>query len=587
MLWFSTRFICYIWLCLLSLSQPAQAQTVTSTDPILQGLGVSAPRPHYLKPDQAFILQLRQHDHQVQVHFQLADGYYLYRDKLSWQVSAGTLGQPELPAGQWHEDEFFGKTQVYVDQLSFNLPLRSIPAGSELTLHYQGCTQGMCYPPQTRTLSLQAVMASDEPPASDPIRPSTATPASNTWERALADGWASTAGLFFLLGLGLSLTPCMFPMYPILSALILGRQGLSVRRAGLLALSYVQGMALTYTLLGLAIASVGARLQAWLQQPAILILFSVLFLLLAAAMFGLFNLQLPNHWQTRLHQWADRQAAGSLTGVFLMGAVSALVCTPCTTAPLTGALLYVAQTGNHLLGGAALYALSLGMGMPLLLVGTLGNQWLPKRGLWMQRIKILFGFLLLGVPLLLLSRLVAAHWLWLGSLVLSSTALTWLLGSLLPARWHKPAWLMLPVLIALGWPWLPADEAPTLNFAAIHTRAELDARLHEAQQQGQKVLLDLYADWCVACRQFDADTFRDPAVQARLKGYRLLRADVSQPTAEAQALLDSLQVPGLPALFVFDGQLEPITRVDGFLPAAQFLPLLPTPTQCQESGSAC
>ena len=570
------------------------AAPAQSADQLLGELGLAPAKPHFLPLDQAFVLTTRQEGDRLLIALDIADGYYLYRDKLSWQVSEGKLGQVQLPSGERHNDAFFGQTEVFYQSVDFAIPLLEIPAKSVLTLRYQGCTEGLCYPPASKQITLQPITTATNQaatPATDlPQRSGEVTPtmnqapvdASDRLQGALAGSWLTAAGLFLLLGLGLALTPCMLPMYPILSAIILGRGALPLRRAFLLSLAYVQGMALTYTLLGLAVASMGASLQAWLQQPLVLVIFSLLFIALAAAMFGAFSLQLPPRWQHALHQLAGAQSSGSLPGVFVMGAISALVCSPCTTAPLSGALLYVAQSGDRALGAVVLYALALGMGIPLLLLGTLGPRWLPRRGLWMQRVKVLFGFILLAVPVLLLARilpepLIRAAW-----SVLIMLTLGYLLLALCPiSRLRHLALLLLPLLAIASWFWLAPSAHQTLPFVEVKNLQELEQQLAMAREQKQPVMLDLYADWCVACKQFEEQTFSDPQVQQRLLRYHLLRVDVTDPLPPQRELLETLQVSGLPAILFFGEAEQPLARVDGFLPPEMFLRHFPE--QCHST----
>ena len=570
------------------------AAPAQSADQLLGELGLTPAKPHFLPLDQAFVLTTRQEGNRLLIALDIADGYYLYRDKLSWQVSEGKLGQVQLPSGERHNDAFFGQTEVFYQSVDFAIPLLEIPAKSVLTLSYQGCTEGLCYPPASKQITLQPITTATNqaatPATEQPQRSGEVTPtmnqapvdASDRLQGALAGSWLTAAGLFLLLGLGLALTPCMLPMYPILSAIILGRGALPLRRAFLLSLAYVQGMALTYTLLGLAVASMGASLQAWLQQPLVLVIFSLLFIALAAAMFGAFSLQLPPRWQHALHQLAGAQSSGSLPGVFVMGAISALVCSPCTTAPLSGALLYVAQSGDRALGAVVLYALALGMGIPLLLLGTLGPRWLPRRGLWMQRVKVLFGFILLAVPVLLLARilpepLIRAAW-----SVLIMLTLGYLLLALCPiSRLRRLALLLLPLLAIGSWFWLAPSAHQALPFVEVKNLQELEQQLAMAREQGQPVMLDLYADWCVACKQFEEQTFSDPQVQQRLLRYHLLRVDVTDPLPPQRELLETLKVSGLPAILFFGEAEQPLARVDGFLPPEMFLRHFPE--QCHST----
>lgn len=567
-----------------------------SADDVLNQLGLAPATPQFLPAERAFILSSQQQGNELQIRLEIAPGYYLYRDKLHWQVSEGQLGVVTLPPGDLHDDEFFGRTQVFHYHLDFAIPLQQIPAQAVLELSYQGCTEGMCYPPVTQRIPLQPVgstlnsaTANPDPstiegqPAAaqnlPPLPDADGTPSDRS-QAALAQGGWQAVGLFLLLGFGLALTPCMLPMYPILSAIILGRGALSTGRALALSLAYVQGMALTYTLLGLAVASLGAGLQAWLQHPLMLGLFSLLFMLLAAAMFGAFELQLPGALQQRLQRLAGAQRSGSLPGVLLMGAISALVCSPCTTAPLSGALLYVAQSGDLWLGALVLYALALGMGWPMLLLGTLGPRWLPKRGIWMHRVKVCFGFVLLAAPLLLLGRWVPEWLIRGGWSLLITTASGYLLLTLLPSpRLRIAALLLLPLLAFGSWQWLAPSAYATLPFTDIQSRGELQQQLQQARAQGQPVMLDLYADWCAACHQLEQETFSHPEVQQQLAHYRLLRVDLSNMDAEQRALLAELQVTGLPAIQFFGQPPRALARIDGFLDAEGFLSRLPQ--QCQ------
>ena len=575
-----------------------------SADDVLNQLGLAPATPQFLPAERAFILSSQQQGNQLRIALDIAPGYYLYRDKLHWQVSEGQLGAVTLPPGDLHEDEFFGRTQVFHYNLDFAIPLQQIPPAATLDLTYQGCTEGMCYPPVTRTIPLQpvgttagqqtttqgssglapvqtsAVESSKSAANSLVTLPSADVTPSDRSQAVLAQGGWQAVGLFLLLGFGLALTPCMLPMYPILSAIILGRGALSPGRAFALSLAYVQGMALTYTLLGLAVASLGAGLQAWLQHPLVLGLFSLLFILLAASMFGAFELQLPGALQQRLQRLAGAQRSGSLPGVLLMGAISALVCSPCTTAPLSGALLYVAQSGDLWLGALVLYALALGMGWPMLLLGTLGPRWLPKRGIWMHRVKVCFGFVLLAAPLLLLGRWLPEWLIRVGWSLLITTAIGYLLLTLLPSpRLRIAALLLLPLLAVGSWLGLAPATYATLPFTAIQSRSELQQQLQQARAQGQPVMLDLYADWCAACHQLEQETFSHPQVQQQLAHYRLLRVDLSRIDAEQRALLAELQVTGLPAIQFFGQPSHPLARVDGFLGAEEFISRLPQ--QCQ------
>jgi len=546
----------------------------------------------FLPVNQAFSFDFEQQGERLRLKWQISEGYYLYRHQFRFSADGARFSEVILPAGQPHTDEYYGEVDVYRHQLQLDVPLQQATDDATLTVRYQGCADaGLCYPPQTQTLPLSAVTHITPPSAGVPARQADAPPAplqgeqSRLQQQLLDGGYLSSIGLFFALGLALAFTPCMFPMYPILTGLIAGQGNrLSTRRAFGLSLAYVQGMAITFTLLGLVVATAGMQFQAAMQHPAILIALSLLFVLLALSMFGLYSLQMPGRWQAKLAEWGNRQRGGSLLGVTAMGIISGLVASPCTTAPLSGALLYVAQSGDLLLGGAALYALALGMGLPLLLLGTSGGKLLPKAGSWMERVKALFGFLLLAVPLLLLERLLPELWtglLW----------ALWLIG-LCGYLYHQNqqtlhGWQhsLRAVMILLGlfsgtllgyhslttWP-LATASASAPGFVAIKSVADLEQQLQLARLQQQPVMLDFYADWCVACKDFEKYTFSDPQVETKLAQMRLLQADVTANSAEEIALLQRLQVLGLPTLVFFTPQGEEITtaRLTGFLDADDF-----------------
>ena len=574
-------------LLLLSLlAAPAQA----SSQDLLSSLGIEASaQPKFLKVDEAFVLESEQQGNKLLLTLRLADGYYLYRHSISVKGDNLAFEAPVLPAGTEHEDDFFGKTRVFYQELKIPVTLTEVGGSASLKISYQGCTEGLCYPPTDKRIPVQPLAATGDAGQTDPADATEAPTGSQQDRLAAALGsqgfWLSIAA-FFALGLGLAFTPCVFPMYPILTGIIAGAgQHLSTRRAFLLSFVYVQGMAFTYTLLGLVVASAGLKFQAALQHPYVLIGLSVMFVLLALSMFGLYTLQLPSSLQTRLSGLSNRQQGGSVVGVAIMGMISGLVCSPCTTAPLSGALIYVAQSGDLWLGGAALYALSLGMGLPLLLLGTSGGKLLPKAGAWMDVIKQLFGFALLAVPILLLSRLLSeqiATLLWLGwALVLCAYLYhhnqhrAHSLGKSLGGFVLLLAMMSLVVVgkdLLLPEPGVKAStgiQAP--QFIRIKTLDDLKTRLEAAR--GKPVLLDLYADWCVACKEFEHKTFSDPEVQSRFADMVLLQADVTANDDADVDLLNGLNVLGLPTLIFFDSAGQEVSgqRVTGFMGPAEFL----------------
>ncbi|MGL4922874.1 protein-disulfide reductase DsbD [Aeromonas sp. 30P] len=571
-------------LCALLMTAVGSSPAHASGADLLSSLGIEAnAKPKFLQVDEAFQIESEQRGDQLLLTFHIADDYYLYRHSLRFKGNNLTFSEPTLPEGTEHEDDFFGKTRVYYQQVSIAVPLKEVGENATLRVRYQGCTDGLCYPPTDKLIDVTPLVTATTASTADTAQ--SVAPVSQQDQLAAALGhqgfWLSIVA-FFALGLGLAFTPCVFPMYPILTGIIAGAgHRLSTGRAFLLSMVYVQGMAVTYTLLGLVVASAGLKFQAALQHPYVLIALSVMFVLLALSMFGLYTLQLPSSLQTRLSGLSNRQQGGSVVGVAIMGMISGLVCSPCTTAPLSGALIYVAQSGDLWLGGAALYALSLGMGLPLLLLGTSGGKLLPKAGAWMDVIKQLFGFALLAVPILLLSRLWSdqiATLAWLGWGLL-------LCGYLYHHNQHQPhsvaksvrGFVLLLAMISavvvgkdLLQPATPAaitaDAGQTApQFIRIKTLDDLKVQL--AAARGKPVLLDLYADWCVACKEFEHKTFSDPAVRARFGQMVLLQADVTANDDADIELLNTLNVLGLPTLIFFDREGKELTgqRVTGFM----------------------
>ncbi|WP_421328757.1 protein-disulfide reductase DsbD [Aeromonas veronii] len=571
-------------LCALLMTTVGSAPAHASGADLLSSLGIEAnAKPKFLQVDEAFQIESEQRGDQLLLTLHIADDYYLYRHSLRFKGNNLTFSEPTLPEGTEHEDDFFGKTRVYYQQVSIAVPLKEVGENATLRVRYQGCTDGLCYPPTDKLIDVAPLVTATTASTADTAQ--SVAPVSQQDQLAAALGhqgfWLSIVA-FFALGLGLAFTPCVFPMYPILTGIIAGAgHRLSTGRAFLLSFVYVQGMAVTYTLLGLVVASAGLKFQAALQHPYVLIGLSVMFVLLALSMFGLYTLQLPSSLQTRLSGLSNRQQGGSVVGVAIMGMISGLVCSPCTTAPLSGALIYVAQSGDLWLGGAALYALSLGMGLPLLLLGTSGGKLLPKAGAWMDVIKQLFGFALLAVPLLLLSRL------WSDQV----TTLAWLgwglllCGYLYHHNQHQPhsvaksvrGFVLLLAMISavvVGKDLLQPAPPAALTAGASQTAPQFvriktldDLKVQLAAARGKPVLLDLYADWCVACKEFEHKTFSDPAVRERFGQMVLLQADVTANDDADIELLNTLNVLGLPTLIFFDREGKELTgqRVTGFM----------------------
>ncbi|WP_338843453.1 protein-disulfide reductase DsbD [Citrobacter europaeus] len=541
------------------------------------GLFDAPGRSQFVPADRAFIFDFQQNQHDLNLTWQVKDGYYLYRKQISITPSQADIAEVKLPPGVWHEDEFYGKSEIYRKQLTIPVTVNQAKSGATLTVTYQGCADaGFCYPPETKTVPLSEVSA-DIQATPGPV------PASNAQQEITppAAQLPFSALWALLIGIGIAFTPCVLPMYPLISGIVLGgKQRLSAGRALLLTFIYVQGMALTYTALGLVVAAAGLQFQAALQHPYVLIGLAVIFTLLALSMFGLFTLQLPSSLQTRLTLMSNRQQGGSPGSVCAMGAIAGLICSPCTTAPLSAILLYIAQSGNMWLGGGTLYLYALGMGLPLMLITVFGNRLLPKSGPWMEHVKTAFGFVILALPVFLLERIIGDEW---GVRLWSLLGVAFFSWAFITSLQAKHAWMRIVQIVLLAaalvsvrplqdWAFGAPHAQPQthLNFTPVASVDALNQAL--AQAKGKPVMLDLYADWCVACKEFEKYTFSNPQVQQALGDTVLLQADVTANNAQDVALLKHLQVLGLPTILFFDaeGKEHPDARVTGFMDAATF-----------------
>ena len=572
----------------------------------------------YLAVEQAFQPVVKTSDGHVQMSFTIADGYYLYKKRLSVNSGNNTpIVTGDLAfnkAAEIKNDPNFGRVEIFHQAVSVDVPVyasRAQDVGKDWPVNviYQGCSQeGLCYPPQTIKTQLKLLAVAPvnlvkneavEITSSTSITPKTDTNNANSLAEFLqGSSFGLIIATFLVLGIGLSFTPCVLPMIPILSGIIAGQgHGLSAKRGFLLSLSYVVGMATTYALAGMAVGHFGAsaNLAAWMQSPVVLSIFAFIFVLLALAMFGFYELQLPAFIQDRLSHLNQQQQGGTYIGVLLMGILSALVVSPCVSAPLAGALLYISSTGDMWLGGAALLALGLGMGTPLLIIGVGGGSLIPKAGQWMVAVKSVFGVLLLMVAIWLLSRFLAgAVTLVLWGLLLIVCGI--LMGALdnMPSGWPR-FWkgigvglLVWGVLLLVGAangqsnPLQPlqfsmANNAASIKaelpFRKIHTTLELEQALVEAKQQGKVALVDFYADWCVACVEMAHDTFTSPLVANALKPVLLLQADITKNDEQAQALLKRFGLFGPPSVLFFspDGQELRKLRIMGSMGAEEFV----------------
>ena len=594
------------WLLHLTLvSVSVSAQAASTADLLRAAADSGGEEEEFLKVDQAFQAEASRLDNELIVRFVIAPGYYLYRDQFRFKAEGVSFGAPQYPEGILKHDEYLGEQIVYFNHVEVRVPIASGPSGFELKLTFQGCAEaGLCYPPTTRSFAINGGAATNASVVTAATTVAESTPApTNAIAGEAAGGdlaaalggdlWAAVA-IALIAGIGLTFTPCVLPMIPITVAVI-GGQGssLSTGRRFALVFVYVQTMALTYAVLGVAVASAGAALQGYLQSPWLLVPSATLFVLLALSMFGAYELQLPAALRDKL---ASNSQGGSMLGVVFMGALSALVVSPCISAPLAGALAFIASTGDTLRGGVALYALGIGMGIPLLIAGVGGGQLLPRAGAWMDKVKYLFGFGLIAVAIVLVNRMIPAAAglvLWaLFALALSAyfarlqteTAWHYLLQAL---RYGALVYGVALVIGALAGQTNPLQPLPTLasssatagksinahaGFTVIKSTADLDRELAKAQAEGKTVMLDFFADWCVACFEFADYTFPDPAVQQALQNTVLLQADVTANDEIDLALMARFNILGLPSILFFDrqGNELPAARVTGFMKAAPF-----------------
>ncbi len=570
---------------------------------ILLGLALPVTAQEFLDPLVAFKPEAKALDDKtVEVRYSIAKGYYLYRDKFRFAAEGATLGTPVFPAGKQKHDDNFGDVEVYYKSVAIRLPLSANQSGPiTLKVTAQGCADaGVCYPPQEQKLSVTLPAPGSAPAA---------VPDAAGDESGHIAGLLQNAGFwlavssFFGFGLLLALTPCVFPMIPILSGIIVG-QGHHVSRSKsfLLSLAYVLGMAVTYAALGVVAGLTGTLLSAALQNPWVLGAFAAVFVVLSFSMFGFYELQLPSFLQSKLSEEASHLHGGHLIAVFAMGALSAVIVGPCVAAPLAGALLYIGQSGDAVLGGVALFAMALGMGVPLLLVGLSATTLLPRSGPWMEAVKKAFGVILLGTALWLVSPVLPA------ALVMAGWALLLIVPAVfmhaldpLPATakgWQR-FWKGIGIVMLLAGaalvvglaagsrdPLQPLKgvvaanaaagggaEAPALPFVRVKSVADLDARVKAA---GKPVMLDFYADWCVSCKEMERFTFADPKIRAKLAGFTLLQADVTANSDDDKALLQRYKLFGPPGIIFFDATGQEIAglRVVGFQEATPFLQVL-------------
>ena len=547
---------------------------------------------HPLPADQAFAISAQQYNDKIEVMWTIADDYYLYQDKLVFTTSNNQpLEQVLLPPAVIKQDPVFGTTKVYYRQLRVTGALPSSnTAATHLTIHYQGCwTGGVCYPPQITTIELTAIntVTADSQSLSLGATDWSKTSSTNAnWfiQNLENTSIATLLVIFLLAGLALAFTPCVLPMVPILSSIIVGLNPKpGPTKSFLLSFIYVLSMAATYSVAGLVAGLSGANVQIALQHPAVIGTTATLFVLFSVAMFGWINVQMPQAIQNKINAISNNQLGGQYTGVAVMGILSALVVGPCVAAPLAGALLFIAQTGDAATGGLALFAMGFGMGLPLLLVGTSASKWIPKTGPWMHRIKVGFGFLMLLMALWMTDRV----WPELTLLLVALIAIVMALVLALHHRWKPPLETMAGAVISytlamflglygtvlavgqlagtgtllqpLGS--LVANESKdmsqavprSLNFSKVLPQ-EVAALLRQAKLDKQPVMLDFYADWCISCKELDSFVFTDSRVQLALSDFKVIKVDVTVNSPAAQQLMQSMNLVGPPALVFYNAK---------------------------------
>jgi thiol:disulfide interchange protein DsbD len=589
------------------------ATPVTNANPLellvkkLPGLNLNSTEDELLPAEQAFQFFATVKDaNTLHVSWEIAKGYYLYREKIQFELTnaeGNQLGAYAIPRGTPKHDEAFGQVETFYNELGFDLPIiRTNSPTNTITLQasYQGCAdRGVCYPPMTKKIDLELPVAQNITQIAD-IKTTPALSEQDQIVQSLQqDSLAMTLLSFFGFGLLLSMTPCIFPMIPILSGIIVGHGNhITTARAFFLSLSYVVASAFTYTVFGILAALFGSNLQTTFQQPWIVGLFSAIFVLLSLSMFGFYDLELPNSLKAKLHNSSEKHRDGSLWGAAIMGALSSLIVGPCVAAPLAGALIFIGQSGSALLGGSALFAMGLGMGVPLLLLGASAGKLLPKAGTWLYSTKAVFGVIMLAVAVWMLSRILPP----------SITILLWAMLLILPAiylsaidplpvnssgwrkLWKGMGLIMLAygLLLLIGFsmgnnnPLKPLQGFGVNNaqateqglvFEKVASLSALEARIKQASAKHQPVMLDFYADWCISCKEMEAYTFTDPKVKQALSGFVLLQSDVTKNSDDDKALLTKLNLIGPPAILFFGSNTQEKTahRVIGYQDAETFI----------------
>ncbi|AKE53021.1 protein-disulfide reductase DsbD [Kangiella geojedonensis] len=564
-----------------------------------------------LKVDEAFKLSVDIVDDKALVKFEIADGYYMYSERLKLSSPDAVLGDANIPEGKEKDDPYLGLTQVHYTFLEASVPIKQSDGDFTLVVDYQGCAEDrLCYPPTTTEVELNHAVGASTTSSSAETVASAGTSKSTGYvseqqkhsDQLLNANLFSNFFYFLLLGIGLAFTPCVFPMMPIISGIIAGQgKDITTRKAFGLSLTYTQAMAIVYTILGIVVALAGQSISGYFQNPAVVISAAVIFVILSLSMFGFYELQLPASLQAKLSERSNQQKKGSYVGTAIMGAISALIVSPCVTVPLIAILLVIAQSGDVLLGAVSLYGLGVGMGIPLIVIGVTGGKLLPKAGAWMDGIKATFGVAMLGVALYLIKHLLPSYLYMYGWGILAIVPGYYLFSNQLPREgWSKLfkglglVTMIYGVLLLIGGAQgqknllqplghaaavsSPAttskdvQQSGHLTFQRVKTLEELNAAVAEANSQGKTVMLDFFAEWCAACYEFEEKVFTDKTVISALSNTVLLQADVTENNANDIELLQAYDVLGLPSIMFFDeeGKELPSFRATGFEDARAF-----------------
>jgi thiol:disulfide interchange protein DsbD len=562
-----------------------------------------------LSADKAFAVSVVVDDaNKITAHWQIANGYYLYREKIEFTFDPKVTTNIILPPGEVKQDLNHGEYQVYSGNVDTPILLQTPAKKLQLTINYQGCSdKGFCYPPMQKSLTL------DLPTATSPVNNPSVNLDNLSFQSLLTDqnsirNILGSQNMFVMLiifaGLGLLLafTPCILPMIPILTSIIVGhKQPVTTKKAFLLSSTYVMGASLTYAAAGMIAATMGSSLQTSLQQPWIIAIVSGMFVLLALSLFGIYDLRLPQAFQTRITSISRKQQGGTFVGVFIMGMVSTLIVSPCVTAPLVGVLMYIAQTGNVALGGGALFFLGLGMGIPLIALGMSAGKWLPRRGPWMTGVQYIFGVMMLIMAYWLLSRVASVTTLMTFSAVL-------FFGAALYFAFYKPyhhgrillnrslgvvmgvAGILVLVAMNTSFKTNVHTNASAPSFTIVHNVDELNQQLSLAKAAKKPVLLDFYADWCASCIVMDKKVFSLPQVIHGLNQFVLLRVDLSENNEADELLLKSFDVVAPPSVLFFNNYGNEVTsrRIVGVLDADEFITRINTfITACSDKNASC